>query len=79
MIYCFFSNTYLCSAHTVIIQEIYYMWFKLRLKIKKTGNFKNSKKYLKMIEEASVYDVSILACKKDDKQSKKSSSVKPKE
>tara|TARA_Y100000992_G_scaffold290831_1_gene246711 strand:- start:2193 stop:3743 length:1551 start_codon:yes stop_codon:yes gene_type:complete len=31
----------------------------LRLKIKKTGNFKNSKKYLKMIDEASVYDVSI--------------------
>ena len=31
----------------------------MRLKIKKTGNFKNSKKYLKMIDEASVYDVSI--------------------
>ena len=29
--------------------------------------------------ENSVYDLSILACKKDDKQSKKSSSVKPKE
>jgi len=32
----------------------------LRLKIKKTGNFKNSKKYLKLIPEASVvYDVAI--------------------
>jgi len=29
--------------------------------------------------ENSVYDVSILACKKDDKQSKKSSSLKSKE
>ena len=29
--------------------------------------------------ENSVYDLSILACKKDDKQSKKSLSVKPKE
>ena len=29
--------------------------------------------------EYSVYDLSILACKKDDKQSKKSSSDKPKE
>ena len=29
------------------------------LKIKKTGNFRHSKKYLKMIEEASVYDVAI--------------------
>ena len=35
------------------------MWFKLRLKIKKTGKFKSSKKYLKLINEASVYDVSI--------------------
>ena len=35
------------------------MWFKLRLKIKKTGKFKNSKKYLKLINEASVYDVAI--------------------
>jgi len=31
----------------------------LRLKIKKTGKFKNSKKYLKLIESASVYDVAI--------------------
>ena len=31
----------------------------MRLKIKKTGNFKNSKKYLKLIESASVYDVAI--------------------
>ncbi len=31
----------------------------MRLKIKKTGKFKNSKKYLKLIEEASVYDVAI--------------------
>ena len=31
----------------------------MRLKIKKTGNFRHSKKYLKMIEEASVYDVAI--------------------
>ena len=32
----------------------------MRLKIKKTGNFKNSKKYLKLIPEASVvYDVAI--------------------
>ena len=29
--------------------------------------------------ENSVYDISILACKKDDKQSEKSSSVSPKE
>ena len=35
------------------------MWFKLRLKIKKTGKFKNSKKYLKLINNASVYDVAI--------------------
>ena len=35
------------------------MWFKLRLKIKKTGTYKYSKKYLKLIEEASVYDVAI--------------------
>ena len=31
----------------------------MRLKIKKTGKFKSSKKYLKLINEASVYDVSI--------------------
>ncbi len=31
----------------------------MRLKIKKTGKFKNSKKYLKLINEASVYDVAI--------------------
>ncbi len=31
----------------------------MRLKIKKTGKFKNSKKYLKLIESASVYDVAI--------------------
>ncbi len=32
----------------------------MRLKVKKTGNFKNSKKYLKLIPEASVvYDVAI--------------------
>jgi threonine dehydratase len=31
----------------------------LRLKIKKTGSFKNSKKYLKLINNASVYDVAI--------------------
>ena len=31
----------------------------MRLKINKAGNYKNSKKYLKMINEASVYDVSI--------------------
>jgi|TARA_A100000164_G_scaffold129887_1_gene115117 threonine dehydratase len=31
----------------------------LRLKIKKTGKFKNSKKYLKLINNASVYDVAI--------------------
>ena len=31
----------------------------MRLKINKTGKFKNSKKYLKLINEASVYDVAI--------------------
>ena len=31
----------------------------MRLKINKTGSFRYSKKYLKMIEEASVYDVAI--------------------
>ena len=31
----------------------------MRVKIKKTGKFKSSKKYLKLINEASVYDVSI--------------------
>jgi len=31
----------------------------LRLKINKTGSFRYSKKYLKMIDEASVYDVAI--------------------
>ena len=31
----------------------------MRLKIKKTGSFKNSKKYIKLIEDASVYDVAI--------------------
>ena len=31
----------------------------MRLKIKKTGKFKNSRKYLKLINEASVYDVAI--------------------
>ena len=31
----------------------------MRLKIKKTGKFKNSKKYLKLINNASVYDVAI--------------------
>jgi threonine dehydratase len=31
----------------------------LRLKIKKTGSFKNSKRYIKLIEDASVYDVAI--------------------
>ena len=31
----------------------------MRLKINKTGSFRHSKKYLKMIEEASVYDVAI--------------------
>ena len=31
----------------------------MKLKINKTGKFKNSKKYLKLIEEASVYDVAI--------------------
>jgi threonine dehydratase len=31
----------------------------LRLKIKKTGKFKNSRKYLKLINDASVYDVAI--------------------
>jgi threonine dehydratase len=31
----------------------------LRLKIKKTGSFKNSKKYIKLIENASVYDVAV--------------------
>jgi len=31
----------------------------LRLKIKKTGSFKNSKRYIKLIENASVYDVAI--------------------
>ena len=31
----------------------------MRLKIKKTGTYKYSKKYLKLIEEASVYDVAI--------------------
>ena len=31
----------------------------MRLKIKKTGSFKNSKKYLKLINNASVYDVAI--------------------
>ena len=35
------------------------MWFKLRLKINKTGKFKYSKKYLKLIDRASVYDVAI--------------------
>ena len=35
------------------------MWFKLRLKIKNTGKFKYSKKYLKLINDASVYDVAI--------------------
>ena len=31
----------------------------MRLKIKKTGSFKNSKRYIKLIEDASVYDVAI--------------------
>ena len=31
----------------------------MRLKIKKTGSFKNSKRYRKLIEDASVYDVAI--------------------
>jgi threonine dehydratase len=31
----------------------------LRLKINKTGSFKHSKKYLQLIKEAKVYDVSI--------------------
>jgi len=31
----------------------------LRLKIKKSGSFKNSKRYIKLIEDASVYDVAI--------------------
>jgi threonine dehydratase len=31
----------------------------LRLKIKKTGSFKNSERYIKLIEDASVYDVAI--------------------
>ena len=35
------------------------MWFKLRLKINKTGKFNYSKKYLKLIDRASVYDVAI--------------------
>ncbi len=35
------------------------MWFKLRLKINKTGKFYYSKKYLKLIDRASVYDVAI--------------------
>ena len=35
------------------------MQFKLRQKIKKTGNFRYSKKYLKLIENAKVYDVAI--------------------
>ena len=35
------------------------MQFKLRQKIKKTGNFRYSKKYLKLIEKAKVYDVAI--------------------
>ena len=35
------------------------MQFKLRQIIKKTGNFRYSKKYLKLIEKAKVYDVAI--------------------
>ena len=31
----------------------------MRLKIKKTGSFKNSKRYIKLIKNASVYDVAI--------------------
>ncbi len=31
----------------------------MRLKIKKTGKFKHSKKYIKLINDASVYDVAI--------------------
>ena len=31
----------------------------MRLKINKTGSFKHSKKYLKLISDAQVYDVSI--------------------
>ena len=31
----------------------------MRLKINKTGSFKHSKKYIKLINEANVYDVSI--------------------
>ena len=31
----------------------------MRLKIKKTGKFKHSKKYIKLINNASVYDVAI--------------------
>ena len=31
----------------------------MRLKIKKTGSFKNSIKYIKLIENASVYDVAV--------------------
>ena len=31
----------------------------MRLKIKKTGSFKNSQKYLKLIPDASVYDVAL--------------------
>ena len=31
----------------------------MRLKIKKTGSFKNSQKYLRLIQNASVYDVAL--------------------
>lgn len=31
----------------------------MRIKIKKTGSFKNSKRYLKLISNASIYDVAI--------------------
>ena len=33
----------------------------MRHKIKKSNNFKNSKQYLKMINDASVYDVAIVS------------------
>jgi len=35
------------------------MWFKLRIKIKKAKGYSNSRKYIKLINDASIYDVAI--------------------
>ena len=56
---CLFSNIYRWAAHAVIIQEKYILKITLRIKIKKTGSYNSSKKYIDLIEKASVYDIAI--------------------